>query len=137
MASRMSVTAYVHCTGPMFDGSAETAVSEMTRDIAKRGAEWAEENLRDTRMDKTGRAHGGFQANLRVVRKSSGFSVPGPMVKGVVWAPWLEGVSKRNKATRFKGYKPFAKARQELEDSKAQEIADEVLAEYLPRLGGQ
>jgi hypothetical protein len=59
------------------------------------------------------------------------------MVKGVAWAPWLEGVSKRNKATRFKGYHLFRDARQELEDSEAQRIADETLAEYLPKIGGE
>jgi hypothetical protein len=133
----MSVTAYVDCSGPIFDGTAEQAVSDLVRDIAKRGAEWAEENLRDTAMDKTGRARGAFQANLHIVEKSAGWSVPGPMIRGVVWAPWLEGTSKRNRSTKFKGYHPFSKTRQDLEDSEAQRIADETLEQYLPRLGGE
>ena len=137
MASRMSVTAYVDCQGPLFDGTAEKVVGELTTEIAKRGAEWAQDDLRGKPMDKTGRAHGAFQANLRVVQKSAGFAVPGPMIRGVTWAPWLEGISKRNKSTRFKGYRPFSKTRAELEDSKAQEIADQALEEYLPRLGGE
>jgi hypothetical protein len=137
MASRMSVTAYVDCTGPLFDGTAEQAVAEMTTEIAKRGAEYAKDALRERPMDKTGRARGGFQAHLQVVQKTAGFAVPGPMLTGVVWAPWLEGVSKRNKDTKFKGYRLFRDIRQELEDRVAQEIADKTLEEYLPRIGGE
>lgn len=137
MPSKMSVTAYVDCSGPMFDGSGEQAVAEMTTDIARQGAQWAETDLRAFRMDKTGRARGDFQASLEVVEKNYGFAVPGPMVTGVTWAPWLEGTSTRNRKSRFKGYKLFAKARQELEDGKAQEIAEEILEKYLPQLGGE
>lgn len=135
--SSMSVTAYVDCTGPMFDGSGEQAVGELTREIARRGAEWAEQNLQGAPMDKSGRAHGTFQASLHVVEKSAGFSVPGPMIKGLVWAPWLEGKSKRNRTTHFAGYGIFSKTRGELEDSQAQEIAEATLTEFMPRLGSE
>ena len=137
MPGKMTATAYVDCKGPLFDGTAEKVVVELKDAIAKTGAEWAETDLRDKPMDKTGRARGGFQANLRVVQKSAGWSVPGPMVKGVAWAPWLEGISPRNKSTKFKGYHLFRDARQALEDGQAQRIADEKLQEYLPRIGGE
>lgn len=136
MAGKLSVTAYVDCTGPLFDGRAEAATAELTDAIAKRGAEWALERLRETPMDKTGRSRGGFQSALRVVARNSGYAVPAPMIRGVTWGPWLEGGTARNRSTKFKGYRPFRDTRQELEDTKAQEIADKALAEYLPRMGG-
>ena len=34
---------------------------------------------------------------------------------GIVYGPWLEGVSRRNEATPFKGYAMFRKVQQELE----------------------
>ncbi len=34
---------------------------------------------------------------------------------GIVYGPWLEGVSPRNAATRFKGYYTFRRIQQELE----------------------
>lgn len=35
--------------------------------------------------------------------------------RGVVYGPWLEGLSSRNQSTRFKGYAAFRTARQGLE----------------------
>jgi hypothetical protein len=132
-----SVTAYVDCTGPLFDGAADAAAGELTDSIAKRGAEWALEHLRESPMNKTGRARGGFQAALRVVQRSAGYAVPAPMIRGVTWGPWLEGGTARNRSTKFKGYRPFRDTRQALEDGKAQEIAEAALAEYLPKMGGE
>lgn len=136
MAGSLKVTAYVDCTGPLFDGTAEKAVTELTDAIAKQGAEWARDNLHDFPMDKTGRARGGFQGAVRVVQRSAGWAVPAPMIRGVTWGPWLEGGTKRNKSTKFKGYHLFSKTRAELENGVAQEIADKALEEYLPKMGG-
>lgn len=41
----------------------------------------------------------------------------------VIYGPWLEGVSRRNETTRFKGYANFRRATQALE-AKATEIAE-------------
>jgi hypothetical protein len=133
----LKATAYVDCSGPMFDGTAEKAVADLTDAIAKRGAEWALDNLGNTPMNKSGRARGGFQAALQVVRRNVGYAVPAPMIRGVTWGPWLEGGTSRNRATKFKGYHLFSKTRAELEDTVAQEIADGALEEYLPRMGGE
>lgn len=35
--------------------------------------------------------------------------------RGVVYGPWLEGVSKRNQETRFKGYFSFRRAAQSMQ----------------------
>jgi hypothetical protein len=136
MAGALTVTAYVDCSGPLFDGGAEKATAELTDAIAKRGAEWAREHLAETKMDKSGRAAGAFSAALRVVQRSAGYAVPAPMIRGVTWGPWLEGGTKRNRSTKFKGYHPFRDTRQALEDGVAQEIADKALEEYVPRMGG-
>lgn len=132
----LKATVYVDCSGPLFDGTGEKAAAELTDAIAKRGAEWAQQNLRDTAMNRSGRARGGFQSALRVVQRSVGYAVPAPMIRGVTWGPWLEGGTQRNKSTKFKGYHLFSKTRTELEESVAQEIADKALEEYLPQIGG-
>jgi hypothetical protein len=41
---------------------------------------------------------------------------------GVVYGPWLEGVGRRNKVSRFKGYSSFRKSLQDLEKMGAAEI---------------
>lgn len=137
MPGSLKITAYVHCTGPLVDGSADAVLGELTREVARRGAEYAEQQLRAVKMDKSGRATGAFQASLHVLQRNSGYSVPGETIRGVTWATWLEGTSKRNRATKFRGYHIFRDVRRQLEDGKAQEIAEETLAQFLPRLGGE
>lgn len=134
--SSMTVTAYVVGSGPLFDQTADEVLDELRDTIAHRGADWAKEQLEAVPMDKTGRAHGNFQEHLQVVKRNAGWAVPAPMISGVVWGPWLEGTSKRNTSTRFKGYHLFRDVRRQLQDGKAQEIADTALEEFLPRMGG-
>lgn len=56
--------------------------------------------------------------------------------RGIVYGPWLEGVSYRNQTTRFKGYHAFRRATQELA-GKVQGIVVSVLrGGYLTRMGG-
>ena len=45
---------------------------------------------------------------------------------GVVYGPWLEGVSSRNETTRFKGYAMFRNTRQDLEKLKLQVLQKHV-----------
>lgn len=45
---------------------------------------------------------------------------------GVVYGPWLEGSSRRNHQTRFKGYSTFRKILQEIEEDAEQILGSEV-----------
>jgi hypothetical protein len=55
--------------------------------------------------------------------------------RGIVYGPWLEGVSRRNATTRFKGYHSFRLACQTVQ-ARAAGIADRVVTRNLSRLGG-
>lgn len=55
---------------------------------------------------------------------------------GIVYGPWLEGVSRRNRTTRFRGYAHYRRTRQRLE-REALAIARRVLPRYLRILGGR
>ena len=52
---------------------------------------------------------------------------------GVVYGPWLEGVSNRNQTTRFKGYGAFRKVQAEL-DRKAKATLDRSVRREIRRL---
>lgn len=54
---------------------------------------------------------------------------------GVVYGPWLEGTSSRNKTTRFKGYKAFRKTKQWLQ-KEAKAMSDQFANMITARLGG-
>lgn len=53
--------------------------------------------------------------------------------RGIIYGPWLEGVSSRNRTTRFKGYAAFRKATQQLRGQVPQ-LLDATLRRYLRRL---
>mgnify|MGYP005821522085 CR=1 FL=1 len=52
---------------------------------------------------------------------------------GVVYGPWLEGISSRNMTTRFKGYMTFRKTSQELE-KKSREVFNKYLRRFVDRV---
>lgn len=136
MAGSMTITAYVDCRGPIWDGRAESDIAAYVDEVGRAVAGEAERMLADTPMDRSGRASGQFKAHLQVIRRDLGYSVPGATDKGETWAPWLEGKTKRNKTTPFKGYHLFRNTRRELENGRAEQIAEQLLPELVEKLGG-
>lgn len=53
--------------------------------------------------------------------------------RGIIYGPWLEGVSFRNTRSRFKGYASFRKATQAV-DKIAPDIVERVIARNIGRL---
>lgn len=135
MAGSFKVDIQADVTGPLADGTADNALQEWARNTAAALGKEGVELLRRFPMNKSGRAHGAFQDHLKVLQKGPVATIPAPMIKGVTWGPWLEGTSKRNSSTRFKGYHLFRKTRQELQ-KRAPEIGQRELDKILPKLGG-
>ena len=50
--------------------------------------------------------------------------------RGIVYGPWLEGTSRRNSTTGFRGYHSFGRAQRSV-SVKVQELAEHVLRRYL------
>ena len=137
MAGVFKVEISADVKGPLADGTAERALSNWSDAVAKRLGDEGVKLLGDFPMHKGGhgKVRGGFKANLKVLQDGPQARIPGPMIKGVTWAPWLEGTSKRNESTRFGGYHLFRKTAQELR-KRAPEIGQQELDKILPRLGG-
>lgn len=124
-------------SGPLADGSADKAAQEWAENTTQALADKGVEMLGAFPMDKSGRSHGSFRGALKTERVSpTQTRIPGPQERGVVWAPWLEGVSKRNEDGKFKGYHLFRKTRLELQ-KRAPEIAQEQLDKVIGRMGGE
>jgi hypothetical protein len=135
MSGQLAVTAYTKVSGPIADGQADDALDRYAADVREALAKRADELLRAFPMNKTGRARGGFQANLRTLNEGATIRVRAGLRTGVTWGPWLEGASKRNSSTSFKGYHLFRKTRLQVEQE-AGEIAERELQQYLPEMGG-
>jgi hypothetical protein len=115
----------VIATGPLFDGRAHQATANYCRETEGIIAMQAVTEIRaflPTQYKYLG--HGGnpqdnpvpqgaghYEASIR-----SEMTVEGVIVSDdqVIYGPWLEGVSERNQASRFKGYGAFRKISQQV-----------------------
>ena len=117
----MEISTKVELTGPLFKGTAPQLLRQITHDAVKELTEAGESFLllrlrpRSSGVYKTAqeagkdKSTGNYRRNIQsAVKNLSGELSDG----GVVYGPWLEGVSSRNRSTRFKGYFSFRKAKQ-------------------------
>jgi hypothetical protein len=73
-----------------------------------------------------------YETQIRMERIQSDVSVND---SGVVYGSWLEGVSSRNKTTRFKGYSSFRRAAQRVQ-GQIPILTDHVVDTHVRRMGG-
>lgn len=106
----MSIT--VTETGPLFDGRLERAVAvgvdEAEQAIAQDGVNVVRTELAHVLQHPTGR----YQGVIQTERAVGDWAVTDG---GIVYGPWLAGVSQRNRSTRFKGYSHWRRATQRLQ----------------------
>ena len=127
--AKITINALV--SGPIADGSAQEAIRDWLDASKKDVAQAAIDLLHAYTMDKTGRATGHYQEMIRsTVLAYNDILVNDP----VVYGPWLEGSSKRNRSTRFKGYRLWRTTRQQIQ-KQAPDIAQARLADYADRIG--
>ena len=117
--------------GPLFDGSAERLSKQMCTEIeqqvAEAGVGIVGGILKQVLRNPTGRYESG------ITSEPGG----GDMLvtdSGIVYGTWLEGTSRRNKETRFKGYATFRRATEILQE-RADEIAQPIVDDYVRRMG--
>lgn len=104
----------VVASGPLFDGQALTQLhvflDEAVDLVAAAAEETVDRNLAATIRHPSSPPHYQSQINIRhdgldrVVND-----------RDVIYGPWLEGVGSRNATTRFKGYRNWRRARQEID----------------------
>ena len=133
----LKVTVDCRVSGPLASGEADKAAEAWARNTTQALAEAGVALLGAFPMDKSGRGTGGFRQNLKITRVSPTLArIPGPTVRGVVFAPWLEGTSKRNEENKFKGYHLFRATRLTL-SRMAPQVAQAELDMLLPGIGGE
>jgi hypothetical protein len=118
-------------TGPLFDGSASRTVDrylqEVETDVGDQAVNAVRTQLRRVLKHPTGK----YSRRIHAVQRSADVVVTDG---GVVYGPWLEGVARRNRSTRFKGYATFRKVTQSLQD-KAMTTAERLMHDkYLGRM---
>lgn len=119
-------------SGPFLEGRADPIVrafrAEAVETVAAMGVNELHARLRRRLKNPTGRYQArivtDLQVNDRVITD-----------RGVVYGPWLEGTSRRNQTTRFKGYRTFRQTRLWMR-KKAGPEAQKLLDKYVAKLNG-
>jgi hypothetical protein len=117
-------------SGPIFDGRAQRAVTAYTdaaeRRIADVGVAMVRAELDVVLQNPTGFYESQIQAD-----RLAGDSIVTD--GGVIYGPWLEGTSERNRTTRFRGYLTFRRTRDRLQRA-AGAIGQRALRPFLRRM---
>ena len=123
----------VTLTGPVFDGRAAVASTALLGDIV---AEVTAEGyaLVMGHLNRSIR-HPTPYYETQVTTDRPGAAEARVHDRGVVYGPWLEGVSSRNQTTRFKGYHSFRLATQDLE-RRVPDLAGAAVRRHLAAMGG-
>jgi hypothetical protein len=131
-------TTKVILTGPIFDGQAAVAARDFTRALSAEIAEIAQTwiQLDTERMNKSGRGGTGAAAGgVKIHGEGANWVVSGGINEGVYAWPWLEGTSRRNQSTGFKGYHTFRRTRARMR-KQVTPYAQAELAKFIGRMGG-
>lgn len=126
MSNNVSVT----LSGPIFESaSLEMEACQWAVDDALGAAAvgFVQDNLDDALRHPSG----WYRSHIEYRRDDAGVATVSD--SGVIYGPWLEGVSHRNDTTRFKGYASFRKAAQQLEE-RAVDIAEAAVQRVVDRL---
>jgi hypothetical protein len=103
----------VNAAGPLFSGEASAMVQRYTQAGGEEVARWADGEVHRTLEQVLRHPTGYYQSQVRVNRVTNdSFAITDG---GVVYGPWLEGVSSRNQTTRFKGYATFRRVAKRVE----------------------
>jgi hypothetical protein len=122
----------VHVRGPIFDGRAEREVTALLRDAQEQVAAQGSSILHGF-MDATFKNPTPYYETQVTTDSRAGDLVVND--RGIVYGPWLEGIGTRNRTTRFKGYRNWRRARQELA-RQAPDLVARVARKYILRMGG-
>lgn len=130
-------TTKVKLDGPIFGpGAVEAAkafTDSLTAEVALIGQTWIK--LDTERMTRSGRETGAAAEGVKVAGAGSKWVISGGVRKGEFSWPWLEGTSKRNQSTGFKGYKSFRRTRLRMRKTVGV-YAQEMWTLYAGRFGG-
>lgn len=116
--------------GPLFDGRADQAMNSILDDCSQAIAERAANDVRSTVRLAAAERTGNYERHVQIDRAGNDRAVNDG---SIVYGPWLEGVSARNYATRFRGFAQFRKATRRLA-SRTAEIAEPIVRRNLGRL---
>lgn len=113
--------------GPLFDGRAAEAVRAFQDDAEREVSQVLVNEIQADLGKVLQHPTGYYKRQITTDRAKDDLVVTDG---GVIYGPWLEGTSSRNKTTRFKGYATFRRISQQVAE-RAGDIAERVLPKHL------
>jgi hypothetical protein len=129
----MSTTIEITFTGPLFDGRAEQIIDSIIDDMTVEVANEASATVHRLLNERIQHPTPYYETQIARQDPRPGTSIVTD--RGVIYGPWLEGTSPRNRTTRFRGYHAFSEATDQIDD-RAPQLLAAVLSRRLPDLGG-
>lgn len=120
----------VEYSGPMFDGRIKAVMREFLAAAVAKVTEMTDAELHRAMGSRFRHPTGYFESKVLMVPVSELQRV---ISDDVIYGPWLEGTSKRNQSTRFKGYKIWLRTRQKMRKL-ATPVAQEMLNGFIGRM---
>lgn len=117
-------------SGPVFDGRAQQAVDDFLDAAKSEVAAQASAEVHLILDQSIRNPTPYYETQITVERMQNDRVVHD---RGIVYGPWLEGVSYRNQITSFKGYHAFRDATRRMQQ-KASPLVAVVLHRFLPRM---
>lgn len=122
----------VETSGPLFDGRADAAAAEATRESARStaiiGASMVRSNLSKVLRRESTPPY--YRNRVEAQPNHPDWKITD---QGVIYGHWLEGTGSRNRTTRFKGYATFRRTTQQLQ-ARVRDIGNGVVARFIGRM---
>lgn len=128
----MPVSISVKTSGPFFSSMAPGRIQAAIKDSISELVALGERDVKGQLYTGHGLISGHYRRSIHGEVVSSMLGKVHD--SGVVYGPWLEGVSERNKASRFKGYAMFRNATQRLNE-KGKGVLQKHVARLARKLG--
>lgn len=137
----MAINVDVSFHGPIWTADVGARFQKGAENVIRRMMEFGDANLASLLRKapegvylSDGKSTGYYRSN--VTANFTEGSLEGLITdNGVIYGPWLEGVSSRNDTTRFKGYAAFRRTKEAI-DAKAGEFLAAEAADIMRDLGG-
>lgn len=122
----------VRLKGPVVQGRSRIATARMTHAALTETADYVKHEVSMELIRVLQHPTGYYES--RIVNELRGPGVRSINDSGVIYGPWLEGVSFRNQTTSFKGYAVFRRVRNRIAQ-KSHAIAEAAVARGVGMLG--
>ena len=126
----MQITIDVTAHGPMFDGRALHALHEFEEDAKDDIAAQAYADVMRILNARIKRPTPYYETQIIIQTMAADRVVHD---RGIIYGPWLEGVSSRNQTTQFRGYAAFRRAHHAV-SVRVPQIVDRSLRRALARM---